>query len=43
MLETAIALFFDNLDAGMNIHDALESDMALRASTAVSYPLATCM
>lgn len=35
----AIELFFDNLEAGLNIHDALETDMALRAAIAVSADL----
>lgn len=43
MLEEAISIFFDNLDDGLSVHDALETDMALRASIAVSYLLANCI
>ncbi|MFS8159179.1 MAG: hypothetical protein ACMG6E_03010 [Candidatus Roizmanbacteria bacterium] len=43
MLEEAIAIFFENLESGLSIHDALETDMALRASIAVSYSLADCI
>jgi hypothetical protein len=43
MLEEAIEIFFENLESGLSIHDALETDMALRASIAVSYSLATCI
>ena len=43
MLEEAIDIFFDNLISGLTIHDALETDMALRASIACSYSLAQCI
>jgi hypothetical protein len=43
MLEVAIEIFFENLESGLSIHDALETDMALRASIAVSYSLANAI
>jgi hypothetical protein len=39
LLKIAIGLFFENLDSGLDIHDSLETDMALRAAIAVSADL----
>lgn len=40
MLQEAISIFFENLESGLSVHDALETDVALRAAIAVSYSLA---